>query len=218
MKKTIIRCVSFGLCLILVILLLGKHLQNKKTKGEEIFGGIYNVISNDEIVKKEYDTEYNRTKKFKCAISNDVELVVLTVTDDIKVENEKLANASKLRRFLFDSNILLDIRYEAVFAIKTENICVEYLDKPHISFENSNIYIKSLEITDIFVDKSKSIFGTEYTPEEVIAITNIAKDTVKETLKEDEMVKFLASQNLYDFLYLKTLEFRMFNATISVSD
>lgn len=218
MKKTIIKCVAFSLCLILVILLLGKHLQNKKAESEKIFGGINNVISNDEIVKKEYDIDYEKTKDFKKAISNEVELIVLTITDGIKVENQKLAHESKIKRFLFDSNIMLDIRYEAVFAIKTENICIECIDRPCISFKSSNIYIKSLDVQDIFVDKTKAVLGSEYTPEEVIAIYSIAKDNIMETLEKDEMLNFLATQSLYDFLYLKALEFKMFNVTINVDN
>ena len=179
-------------------------VDRKKEYNENTFEEKEQVLVEDaELAKKKINEEYLKTRRLRDSISNRIQIVVLTEKGSIEVLHDKTPENNKCIEWLVNSDIRLKVYYTAIFAIDTDCIMVEYNeihDNIDVCYDLDKINVISVGIDNITSESKKSIFGSNYKPKEVTALTMIAKDKIKEEITDNNELIFLAKTNLESYL------------------
>ncbi len=211
MKKAI-KIMVVIICIILLAMLFRNYVKDYK-ENNQVQEYADEVVSEEELLQKEYETQLKKVNELKQVISNDTEIILLTISDNYVVSHEKLTES--FFNWLVSSQINLDIRYTAIISIPTDAICVEYInDTFEITYDTSKVCVKSVQIDNITSKYKYGLIAKEYTPSEISALTLLATDHVKEQLAQDELLKFRAEQNLVNYLQKQAFKLLIFNTTI----
>lgn len=215
MKKLVrIRRIILVLLLILIAFIAKTYLFDKYDSTMEKS----EVLQQDtEYDKKRLEDRSMQVKRVAESISNEVEIVVLKETGNIKLFHDKTPKNNKYIEWVIDSNIILKVYYTATFTIDAESIKVCYdesVDNINIIYNVEKIKVDSVNIDNILSETSKGVFGEKYSENEVTALTLLATDKIKEEISNDESLKLLASINLEGYLKNMAYMLGIFNISI----
>ena len=81
----------------------------------------------------------------------------------------------------------IQFRYNTAFTIEMNNIQTSISDDAtvNITYDIRDITLSSVDITDFTTSENKSIFGSSYTPEQVAAFEQIARNNILEKVDND---------------------------------
>ncbi len=165
------------------------------------------------LLKKNLESQ----KRFIESINQNTEIVLLKETGNIQIFHDKTANENKYLKWLNYSNITLKLFYTASISIDTSKLNIEMDYKTgdlRINYPENEIKISSISIDNILTSCQKGLISKHYSPDEIVALTLIAKDKVEYDISCDESLIFLAKYNLDSFLKNTAYKHGIFNIII----
>jgi len=205
------------LCLILIAFITKSYFNNKNDSEKEIKQNQEVLEQDMDFTKKMLEDRSMKVKRVAESISNEVEIIVLKETGNIKLFHDKTPENNKYIEWIMDSNITLDVYYTAILSINTKYIQVSYnesTDNINIIYDIEKIDVKSVNINNILSKTSNGIFGERYSAKEVSALTLIVTDKIKEEIVNDNSLKLLACISLEG--YLRNLSYKMGLVNVSI--
>lgn len=135
-------------------------------------------------------------------ISSKTELILLTEQGTIDLMHDKTPENRWWQDWLIDSYVNISSDYQMIISIPTDAIYISSNDEGHLKlqYDESRIVIKSIELSNTVTDSWTALFGKLYTPEEIVALINIAKQNVYNSAVNDVTLHEKAKQNLENTL------------------
>lgn len=154
----------------------------------------------EELLKREME----KSETLIDAINNDVALTLLRTKGNVKLTHDKTPQNNGLTEWLFNSDIVVYADFTTAFTIETSQIDAKILEDGtvSISYDEDDIKLSLVDITDYKVSTNKSIFGSSYKPDQVAAFEQIARNSVVEKVNTETNL-LQASKNLE--VYFTTL-------------
>jgi len=131
------------------------------------------------------------------AINNDIALTLLRTKGNVKLTHDKTPENNGWTEWLFNSDIKVYADFTTAFTIETSQIDTKILEDGtvSISYDEDDIKLSLVDITDYKVSTNKSIFGSSYKPDQVAAFEQIARNSVIEKVNTETNL-LQASKNL----------------------
>lgn len=189
MIKKIIKKV-FGILVFVLIcasVLMGyEYVKYKNREVDELKREIQAQNAADleqELLNKEIENAKNYVKN----INNDIALTILRTSGKITLTHDKTPENNAWTEWLFNSDIKVYADYNTAFTIEMNNIQTSISDDAtvNITYDIRDITLSSVDITDFTTSENKSIFGSSYTPEQVAAFEQIARNNILEKVDND---------------------------------
>lgn len=141
------------------------------------------------------NTMYTR---YETTLSNKIELVLITENGKVDIFHDKTPENKWWLDWLIDSYVNLSSDYELIVTIPTEAIYTSIDESGFVSvkYDESKIKIKSVELKNTLTDSWTAAYGKRYTPEEIVALINIAKQNVYDSANADVDLHYTARKNL----------------------
>lgn len=148
--------------------------------------------------------EMEKSETLIDAINNDIALTLLRTKGNVKLTHDKTPENNGLTEWLFNSDITVYADFTTAFTIETSQIDTKILEDGtvSISYDEDDIKLSLVDITDYKVSTNKSIFGSSYKPDQVAAFEQIARNSVVEKVNTETNL-LQASKNLE--VYFTTL-------------
>lgn len=148
--------------------------------------------------------EMEKSETLIDAINNDIALTLLRTKGNVKLTHDKTPENNGLTEWLFNSDITVYADFTTAFTIETSQIDTKILEDGtvSISYDEDDIKLSLVDITDYKVSTNKSIFGSSYKPDQVAAFEQIARNSVVEKVNTEANL-LQASKNLE--VYFTTL-------------
>lgn len=159
-----------------------------------------------ELLNKEIENAQN----FIESINNNVALTLLRTSGKITLTHDKTPENNAWTEWLFNSDIKLYANYNTAFTIECNTISSKIDENANvtISYDTDDIKLSFIDIVDISSSENKSIFGSTYTPEQVLALEQIARDRIEKKLNNDTNIT-QAKQNLESLLNVYAKNFNV---------
>lgn len=188
MKKIIIY--SSSICLVLSIIFMLSNTEDKRIQqsnlNQEMF---YDTIDKDEL----------NLKRLINAVTTETEIVVLDEYGSASLAYTK--NSENMFSSITNSTIQVIMDYTATLTIKTNNLqFIPSGDTIKITYDESAINVKAVEITNQNILRDKSLFGKSYSDDEVISIEKIIIEDIKSTIQNDNSIMLKANESLTRYL------------------
>lgn len=189
MIKKIIKKV-FGILVFVLIcasVLMGyEYVKYKNREVDELKREVQAQNAADleqELLNKEIENAKNYVKN----INNDISLTILRTSGKITLTHDKTPENNAWTEWLFNSDIKVYADYNTAFTIEMNNIQTSISDDAtvNITYDIRDITLSSVDITDFTTSENKSIFGSSYTPEQVAAFEQIARNNILEKVDND---------------------------------
>ncbi|MGN1012645.1 MAG: DUF4230 domain-containing protein [Clostridia bacterium] len=189
MIKKIIKKV-FGILVFVLIcasVLMGyEYVKYKNREVDELKREVQAQDAADleqELLNKEIENAKNYVKN----INNDIALTILRTSGKITLTHDKTPENNAWTEWLFNSDIKVYADYNTAFTIEMNNIQTSISDDAtvNITYDEHDITLSSVDITDFTTSENKSIFGSSYTPEQVAAFEQIARNNILEKVDND---------------------------------
>lgn len=189
MIKKIIKKV-FGILVFVLIcasVLMGyEYVKYKNREVDELKREVQAQNAADleqELLNKEIENAKNYVKN----INNDIALTILRTSGKITLTHDKTPENNAWTEWLFNSDIKVYADYNTAFTIEMNNIQTSISDDAtvNITYDIRDITLSSVDITDFTTSENKSIFGSSYTPEQVAAFEQIARNNILEKVDND---------------------------------
>lgn len=189
MIKKIIKKV-FGILVFVLIcasVLMGyEYVKYKNREVDELKREVQAQDAADleqELLNKEIENAKNYVKN----INNDIALTILRTSGKITLTHDKTPENNAWTEWLFNSDIKVYADYNTAFTIEMNNIQTSISDDAtvNITYDIRDITLSSVDITDFTTSENKSIFGSSYTPEQVAAFEQIARNNILEKVDND---------------------------------
>lgn len=151
----------------------------------------------EELLKREME----KSETLIDAINNDIALTLLRTKGNVKLTHDKTPENNGLTEWLFNSDITVYADFTTAFTIETSQIDAKILEDGtvSISYDEDDIKLSLVDITDYKVSTNKSIFGSSYKPDQVAAFEQIARNSVIEKVNTETNL-LQASKNLESYL------------------
>ena len=147
----------------------------------------------EELVRR--NTMYTRYEK---ALTSQVELVLLTESGKVDITHDKTPENKWWLDWLIDSYVKLSSEYKLIVTIPIDAIYTSIDENGFVlvKYDESKIYIKSVELLNTVTDSWTAAYGQKYTPKEMVALMNISKQNVYDSANADIDLHYTARQNL----------------------
>ncbi len=141
--------------------------------------------------------EMEKSETLIDAINNDIALTLLRTKGNVKLTHDKTPENNGWTEWLFNSDIKVYADFTTAFTIETSQIDTKILEDGtvSISYDEDDIKLSLVDITDYKVSTNKSIFGSSYKPDQVAAFEQIARNSVIEKVNTETNL-LQASKNL----------------------
>lgn len=195
------------LLFILIFVMLGalmsliyQYIQYNNQQTDELKEEVQ-AQTNINLEKEILNKEIEKAQDFVDSINNNVALTLLRTSGKITLSHDKTPQNNAWTEWLFNSDIKLYANYTTAFTIECNNITTKIDENANvlISYNSSDINLSSIDITDISSSENKSIFGSIYTPDQTLALEQIARDRIFENSNNEKNIS-QAKINLENFL------------------
>lgn len=192
---------------ILVIVLIGvvvflsfNYIQYKKQTNDELQREA-NAKIEEELQQELFKKQIDKAEDYVESINNDVALTILRTKGNIKLSHDKTPANNKWTEWLFNSDIVVYADYTTAFTIETKQISMTVGDDATVivTYDPDDITLSSIDVTNFTASDHKSIFGSNYTPEQVAALENLARERVLANTNSENNLK-QAQINLETYL------------------
>ena len=163
-----------------------------------------------EVLNKQLENAQN----YVDSINNDTALTILSTTGKITLSHDKTPENNGWTEWLFNSDIKVYADYNTAFTIEMNDIQTTINEDGSVTilYDERDIVLSYVDITDFTTSTNKSIFGSSYKPEQVAAFEQIARDNIIE--KTDNEKNRLQAKNNFE-TQLKTIG-KTFNTNVEV--
>ena len=222
MKKLIkIRKLFAILCIIslafIMVNIFKTYFYQGKDSKELVNSNEESLQIETEINKKILNENTLKANRLAHNISNETEIILLKESGSTLVFHDKTKENNKYLEWLIDSNICIKVYYTAMIAIERKEINV-MLDNSRniisINYDLDKIKLKSLNIDNIISETKRGLIGEIYSPDETIALTLIATDSIKNEISNDSGLLFIAQINLEEYIRNLAYSMGIFNLEI----
>lgn len=216
MIKRIIKKVLWILLFVLIgfgIFCGYQYMEYKNREVDELKREVQ--AQNDADLEQELlDKEIENAQNFVNNIDNNIAITVLRTNGKITLTHDKTPENNAWTEWLFNSDIKVYANYNTAFTIEMNNIQTSISDDAtvNITYDSRDITISSVDITGFTTSENKSFLGSSYTPEQVAAFEQIAREKILSKTNTDANNK-QAQNNLES--YFTTLA-KSFNVKIKV--
>ena len=195
------------LLFILIFVMLGalmsliyQYIQYNNQQTDELKEEVQ-AQTNINLEKEILNKEIEKAQDFVDSINNNVALTLLRTSGKITLSHDKTPQNNAWTEWLFNSDIKVYANYTTAFTIECNNITTKIDENANvlISYNSSDINLSSIDITDISSSENKSIFGSIYTPDQTLALEQIARDRIFENSNNEKNIS-QAKINLENFL------------------
>lgn len=161
-------------------------------------------------------SEIQRAANFVNSINNEVALTLLRNSGSYQISHDQTPNNNKSTEWLFNSDIIIYVDYIAIFSIEAINITTSINEDGSINiyYDVNDISLSSLDLTNLATSYNTGVFGRSYTPDQVTALEQIARDKIIVELNTSENIT-QAKLNLEDYFYSLA---DSFNVTVFVME
>ncbi|MDO4282598.1 MAG: hypothetical protein Q4D02_03095 [Clostridia bacterium] len=123
-------------------------------------------------------------------VSNEIQIVALRESGKYTIYHDKTPENNQLVDWLINSEIEVNMEYEAIFTIDVADIMMEVTNEGNVSIEYSkdDISISAIDIQNIVPAETKSLFGENYSPSEIAALEEIAKEKILQDSMTDDNI------------------------------
>ena len=138
----------------------------------------------------------------------------MRTTGKITLSHDKTPENNGWTEWLFNSDIKVYADYNTAFTIEMNDIQTTINEDGSVTilYDERDIVLSYVDITDFTTSTNKSIFGSSYKPEQVAAFEQIARDNIIE--KTDNEKNRLQAKNNFE-TQLKTIG-KTFNINVEV--
>lgn len=204
------------IALIFIGIFLGYQYIQYKNKEVDEFKRELQAQNDADLEQELLNKEITNAQNFVKNINNDIAITILRTNGKITLSHDKTPNNNAWTEWLINSDIKVYAGYTTSFTIETKAIQTSILDDStvYITYDEHDIKVSSIDITDFTTSENKSIFGSSYTPKQVAAFEQIARKSILEKTDND-INRIQAKNNLES--YFNTLAIN-FNVKIKVSE
>lgn len=154
---------------------------------------------NQEMFYDTIDKDELNLKRLINAVTTETEIVVLDEYGSASLAYTK--NSENMFSSITNSTIQVIMDYTATLTIKTNNLqFIPSGDTIKITYDESAINVKAVEITNQNILRDKSLFGKSYSDDEVISIEKIIIEDIKSTIQNDNSIMLKANESLTRYL------------------
>lgn len=159
-----------------------------------------------ELLNKEIENAQNYINN----IDNNIALTILRTSGKITLSHDKTPENNGWTEWLFNSDIKVYANYTTSTTIEMNNIKTSISEDATviILYDPRDITISSVDITDFSTSENKSIFGSSYTPEQVAAFEQIARNKILEKV-DTEANQRQAQLNLESYFHALASNFNV---------
>ncbi len=211
MKNLLKKFIWFLIFVLLsIVIYLGyQYIQYKNQEVNEIKKEVQ-AQTNANLQKELLNKEIENAQNFIESINNNVALTLLRTSGKITLTHDKTPENNAWTEWLFNSDIKVYANYNTAFTIEctTINTKIDKNANVIISYDTNDIKLSFIDIIDISSSENKSIFGSTYTPEQVLALEQIARDRIFENSNNDTNIT-QAKQNLESLLNVYAKNFNV---------
>ncbi len=218
MIKKIIKKI-FGILFITLIcigIFLGYQYIQYKNKEVDEFKRELQAQTDADLEEELLNREMENAQNYVKNINNNIALTILRTNGKITLSHDKTPKNNAWTEWLINSDIKVYAQYTTSFTIETNEIETSISDDATvcIKYDEHDIILSSIDITDFTTSENKSIFGSSYKPQQVAAFEQIARNSILESA-DNEINRLQAKKNLES--YFTTLA-NNFNVKIEVSE
>lgn len=205
--------ILFVIIIGIAIFMTYQYIQYKNREIDELKREVQaktDIDLEQEILNK----EINNAKNFINNIDNNIAITVLRTSGKLILSHDKTPKNNAWTEWLFNSDIKIYAQYIAAFNIEMKDINMSVLDDAtvNIYYNSKDIKLSFIDITDFSTSENKSILGSSYTPKQIAAFENIARDNIFEKTNTD-LYRIQAKNNLNSYF---TSLAKNFNVKIKV--
>ncbi len=200
MIKKLFKGILILLVLVIVVFLGYNYVQYKNQEVDNLKREVQ--AENDAKLQEELlKREMEKSETLIDTINNNVALTLLRTKGNVKLNHDKTPENNGLTEWLFNSDITVYADFTTAFTIESSQIDAKILEDGtvSISYDEDDIKLSLVDITDYKVSTNKSIFGSSYKPDQVAAFEQIARDSVIEKVNTETNL-LQASKNLESYL------------------
>ena len=157
----------------------------------------------------------NNAQKFVDSVSDKVQIVALTEKGKFTISHDKTPDKNQVLDFFLNSQIEMEMNYEAIFTLDVSKITMGILEDGSIlaMYSKSDIYVSAIDLSNIVPIQNKALFGKEYTSTEIVALEEIAKEKILEYVMTAENIESF-SNNIDEYLNNLAKNFNVENIII----
>lgn len=183
-----------------VIFFTYNYTQYKNNKDDAVKREV-KALEDSKLQQELLEKEVAKSQNFIEELNNNVALTLLRTSGKITLSHDKTPENNGWTEWLFNSDIKVYATYNTTFSIETSSINSTIADDATIiiSYDEDDIKLSSIDITDFSTSNNKSIFGSSYKPSEVAAFEQIARDSILEKTSSEDNLK-QASSNLKNYI------------------
>ena len=203
MKRFFKKILKVMFCLLIiggVIFFTYNYTQYKNNKDDAVKREV-KALEDSKLQQELLEKEVAKSQNFIEELNNNVALTLLRTSGKITLSHDKTPENNGWTEWLFNSDIKVYATYNTTFSIETSSINSTIADDATIiiSYDEDDIKLSSIDITDFSTSNNKSIFGSSYKPSEVAAFEQIARDSILEKTSSEDNLK-QASSNLKNYI------------------
>lgn len=183
--------------LLSTIMSLGyQYIQYKNQEVDEIKKEIQ-VQADANLQQEILNNQIQNAQNFIKNINNNVALTVLRTFGKITLSHDKTPENNAWLEWLFNSDIKIYANYNTAFTIECNTIDTKIDENANviIYYNINDIKLSYIDIVNICSSENKSIFGSSYTPEQVLALEQIARNKIYQNSNNNTNIT-LAKNNL----------------------
>lgn len=174
-----------------------KEMANKERKVTEEL-----ALENEKrLVEEIIRNKIISAKNFVKSISRETQIILLKVNGSYEVTHDRTPENNSYSEWLNNSDITIKLDYHTVFSINTKDIKFNITPEGsvEISYDERDINITAIDVSNVVPHSKVSMFGKKYTPVEVISLESIAKKEIQNISYNNDNI-LLSSENLKEFL------------------
>lgn len=205
-KFSIIKSVLIVLICVLLFNLFYQSKENRMVNSEykkyeestkDYFGSKSEIDMQKELLK----AKTQKAERMIEQISNEVEFILLSESGDYSLYHSKTSNSNNFVKWAANSEVTLNVNYSAILSIAAKNIHIVNVNGSIvITYEPTDITVKSIEFNDIVPVYNRHWFGDKYTNEEILALVDNSKSDLYERINNDSEIKNKCVVNLNSYL------------------
>ena len=200
MIKKILKGIFVVMIFLLVVFLGYNYTQYKNSQNDEVKREV-KALEDSKLQEELLEKELQKAQNFIEEVNNNIALTVLRTSGKVTLSHDKTPANNAWTEWLFNSDITMYANYTTAFTIETSDIAKSISDDGTvtITYDEDDIVLSSVDITDLSTSNNKSIFGSAYTPSQVTALEQIARDSIVEKTKTENNLK-QAKTNLEEYI------------------
>lgn len=150
-------------------------------------------IKDNPLVQENYVTidedKIERNDALVASVNSQPRLILQSITGTKTVSCHRWDESQKFKNLFARSDIEIDCQYDVAFVLDPEGFYAQNVDgRTYIQYDTKYITIEYVDFKDTDTRVVKSLFGTAYTPQDMVTMIEDAKESLREELYTQENI------------------------------